>query len=150
MELYLTRELIRQWCVLIKETMGSFKGVLRDEYENLLIKLYLFYNDYQTNYTTYINHASWHCCLRSDGLRVGRNRSVWRKPTCLTWWPHDHLTCRRRVSNLGHSCEKNCCWIMKQINPVAMTLMCYIVIAVTRGGVAQWVARLTRNVKVVG
>ena len=31
-----------------------------------------------------------------------------------------------------------------------MTLMCYIVISVTRGGVAQWVARLTRNVKVVG
>ena len=34
-------------------------------------KLFLFYNDYETNYTTYINHACWHRCLRSDGLRVG-------------------------------------------------------------------------------
>jgi len=23
-------------------------------------KLYLFYNDYETSYTTYINHARWH------------------------------------------------------------------------------------------
>ena len=34
-------------------------------------KLYLFYNDYETSYTTYINHARWHRCLRTDGLRVG-------------------------------------------------------------------------------
>ena len=60
---------------------------------------YLFYIDYETSYTTYINHARWHRCLRSDELRVGGNRSARRKPTCLTWWPHDHLTCRRRVSN---------------------------------------------------
>ena len=33
-------------------------------------KLYLFYNDYETSYTTYINQARWHRCLRSDGLRV--------------------------------------------------------------------------------
>jgi len=33
-----------------------------------------------------------------DGLRVGGNQSTQRKLTCLTWWPHDHLTCRRRVS----------------------------------------------------
>jgi len=46
-------------------------------------KLHLFYNDYETSYTTYINHTSWHRCLRSDGLRVGGNRSTWRKPTCL-------------------------------------------------------------------
>jgi len=26
--------------------------------------------------------------LRSDGLRVGGNRSAQRKPTCLTWWLH--------------------------------------------------------------
>ena len=48
-------------------------------------KLYLFYNDYETSYTTYINHARWHRCLRLDGLRVGGNRSTRRKPTCLTW-----------------------------------------------------------------
>ena len=36
--------------------------------------------------TTYINHARWHRCLRSDGLRVGGNRTARRKPTCLTWW----------------------------------------------------------------
>ena len=40
------------------------------------IKLYFFYNDYETSYTTYINHARWHQCLRSDGLRVGGNRNA--------------------------------------------------------------------------
>jgi len=49
------------------------------------LKLYLFYNDYETSYTTYINHARWHPCLCTDGLRVGGNRSALRKPTCLTW-----------------------------------------------------------------
>ena len=34
----------------------------------LSFKLYLFYNDYETSYTTYINHARWHQCLRLDGL----------------------------------------------------------------------------------
>jgi len=34
-------------------------------------KLYLFYNDKETSYRAYINHARWHRCLRSDGLRVG-------------------------------------------------------------------------------
>ena len=67
---------------------------------------YLFYNDYETSYTTYINHARWHRCLRSGGLRVGGNRSTWRKPTCLTWWPHDHLICRCRVLNPGRSGER--------------------------------------------
>jgi len=51
----------------------------------LVIKLYLFYNDYETSYTTYISHARWHRGLRSNGLRVGGNRSARRKPTCLTW-----------------------------------------------------------------
>ena len=51
----------------------------------VLKKLYLFYNDYETSYTTYINHARWHQCLRSDGLRVGGNRSTRRKPICPTW-----------------------------------------------------------------
>ena len=27
-------------------------------------KFYLFYNDYETSYTTYINHARWHWCFR--------------------------------------------------------------------------------------
>jgi len=47
-----------------------------------MFKLYLFQNDYETSHTTF-NHARWHRCLRSDGLRVGRNRSARRKPTCL-------------------------------------------------------------------
>ena len=38
-------------------------------------KLYLFYNE--TSYTTYINHAHWQRCLRSDGLLVGGNPPVW-------------------------------------------------------------------------
>ena len=29
-------------------------------------------------------------------------------PTCLTWWTHDHLTCRCRVSNPGRSAESEC------------------------------------------
>ena len=69
-------------------------------------KLDLFYNDYETSYTTYINHARWHRCLRLDGLCVEGNRSTQRKPTCLTWWPHDHLTCGRRESNPGRSSER--------------------------------------------
>ena len=36
-----------------------------------ILNFYLFYNDYETSYTTYINHARWHRCLCSDGLRVG-------------------------------------------------------------------------------
>ena len=58
----------------------------------------LFY-DYETSYTTYINHNRWHRCLCSGGLRVGGNRSTRRKPTCLTWWPHDYLKWRYRVLN---------------------------------------------------
>ena len=38
------------------------------------------------------NHAHWHRCLRTDGLRVGGNRSAWRKPTCLTTWSSHMLT----------------------------------------------------------
>ena len=69
-------------------------------------KLYFFYKDYASSYTTYTNHACWHRCLRSDGLLVGGNRSARRKPTCLTWWPHDHLTCRRRTSNKSRTLKK--------------------------------------------
>jgi len=36
----------------------------------LSLNFYLFYNDYERSYTTYINHASCHRCLRSDGLLV--------------------------------------------------------------------------------
>ena len=63
------------------------KTVLVKPWPDLLIdmsvafKHFLFYNDYETSYTPYINHARWHRCLRSDGLRVGGNRSAWRKPT---------------------------------------------------------------------
>ena len=67
-------------------------------------KLYLFYNDYETSYTTYINLARWHRCLHSDDLLVGRNRSARGKPTCLTWWPHDHLTCRRQIAAVRGEC----------------------------------------------
>jgi len=49
----------------------------------------------------YINHARWHRCLRVSG-----NRETRRKLTCPTWWPHKHLTYRRRVLNLGRSGER--------------------------------------------
>ena len=55
-----------------------------------MFKLYLFYNDYETSYTTFINHARWHRCLRSDGLRVGGNRSFPEEthlPDLVTTWP---------------------------------------------------------------
>ena len=45
-------------------------------YLNYILNFYLFYNDYETSYTTYIHHARWHRCLRLDGLRVGGNRSA--------------------------------------------------------------------------
>ena len=48
---------------------------------NKILKIYLFYNDYKTSYTTYINRARWHQYLHSDGLRVGGNRNTRRKPT---------------------------------------------------------------------
>ena len=65
-------------------------AILNQIQAHLLFKclnFYLFYNDYETSYTPYINDARWHRCLRSDGLRVGGNRSTRRKPTCLTTWP---------------------------------------------------------------
>ena len=37
---------------------------------SLSFRLSLFYNDYETRHTTYINHARWHRCLRSDDPRV--------------------------------------------------------------------------------
>jgi len=63
----------------------------------LKFKLYLFHNNYETSYTTNINHARWHQFVCSGGLLVGGNRSTRRKPTCLTWWQPDLLTWRRRV-----------------------------------------------------
>ena len=45
-------------------------------------------------HTTYIIHARWHRCLCLCKSLCG-GRSIQRKPTCLTWWPHDHLTCDR-------------------------------------------------------
>ena len=78
-----------RWCFLLFFVSFWCEWVQTCLYQTLFI----FYNDYETSYTTYINHARWHRCLCSDGLRVGGNRSAQRKPTCLTWWPHDHLTC---------------------------------------------------------
>ena len=36
-----------------------------------------------------MNHARWHRCLRSGGLRVGGNRSAGGKPPV---WFGDHMT----------------------------------------------------------
>ena len=90
-----------------------------------IFNLYLFYNNYKRSYTTYINHACWHRCLRSDGLCVGANRSAQRKPTCLTWWPHDHLTCRRRVLNRQTVWET--WWQNIEINGWCWTNRCILV-----------------------
>ena len=95
---------------------------------HLKFKLFLFYNDYKTSYTTYINHA------RSSGLRVGGNRSTQRKPTWLkmvTTWPShmpmtgiEHqerlmeleLTSDRHPLNtslmhIGYTSKSSLCWI---------------------------------------
>ena len=69
--------------------MKWFKVVLNKEVNKTLaysppLNFYLFYNDYETSYTSYNNHARWHRCLRSGGLRVRGNRSTRRKPTYLT------------------------------------------------------------------
>ena len=50
--------------------------LLRNTTKGFKFKLYLFYNDYETSYTTYINHARWHRCWCLDGLRVGGNWSA--------------------------------------------------------------------------
>ena len=78
---------------------GTDKGYSFNSLPVLLSSLNFIY------FTTYINHARWHLCLRSDGLRVGGNQSARSNPSCLTWWPNDHLTCRRLVLNLGRSGE---------------------------------------------
>ena len=36
-------------------------------------KLYLFYNDYETSYTTYINHARWHRCASQGALLASKS-----------------------------------------------------------------------------
>ena len=64
----------------------SFLGLQYRLKSGKKFKLYLLYNDYETSYTTYINHARWHRCLRSNGLRVGGKRSTRMKHTCLTWY----------------------------------------------------------------
>ena len=87
-------------------------------------KLYLFINDYETSYTTYINHAGWHRFLRSDGLRVGvpgRNSPVWlgdqmtishaeagyRVP--LSWWFHSDRTIKF-TNNVTINLRKKITW----------------------------------------
>ena len=84
-------------------------------------KLYLFNNDYETSY---INHAGWHRCLRSDGLRVGvpgRNSPVWlgdqmtishaeagyRVP--LSWWFHSDRTIKF-TNNVTINLRKKITW----------------------------------------
>ena len=46
--------------------------------------------------------------MRLCRLRVGGNHSTRRKPTCPTWWPHDHLKCdaryRTRVAVVRGKC----------------------------------------------
>ena len=80
---------------------------------NCLFKLYLFYNDYETSYTSYVNHARWYQCLRSGGLRVGENRSAQRKPTCLdlvtTWPSHMPTPGIKPVSQLWEACALTLC-----------------------------------------
>ena len=78
----------------VRVEKSSLKLQLTILYIDTKFNQYLFYNDYEKSYTTYINHARWYWCLCSGGLRVGGNRSVRRKPTCLTWWPHDHISIR--------------------------------------------------------
>ena len=84
------------------ERKGKFHSCNR--YENLSplnnrinfiivkFKLYLFNNDYETSYTTYINHArsGTNICVRTVFMWEetgvpGGNRSTRRKATCLTW-----------------------------------------------------------------
>ena len=55
---------------------------------SVAFKHYLFYNNYKTSYTPYINHARWHRCSRFGGLRVGGNRST-RGNTPV--WLGDHM-----------------------------------------------------------
>ena len=69
-------------------------------------KLYLFYNiTKQVIKLILIMLVGTNVCVRMDFVweETGAHR---RKPTCLTWWPHDHLICRRRVSNPGRSGER--------------------------------------------
>ena len=63
--------------------------------------IYLFHNDYKTSYVPYTNHSRWLWDPRSCDLRVAGNRSTRNKPTCRTWWPHDHHTCRRVFVNVN-------------------------------------------------
>ena len=63
--------------------------------------IYLFHNDYKTSNVTYTNHSRWLWDPRSCDLRVAGNRSTRNKPTCPTWWPHDHHTCRRVFVNVN-------------------------------------------------
>ena len=77
-------------------------------------KLYLFYNDYETSYTTYINHACWHRCLRSDDLCAGGNRNARRKPTC------DHMAIAH--ANAGYRT-----WVASVRGECGYTVLVYVV-----------------------
>ena len=42
--------------------------------------------------TSNTNHVRCHQWLRLCALHVRGNQRTWKQPTCLSWWPHDHLT----------------------------------------------------------
>ena len=93
--------------LLVSASSGQSQLCLNPETSNLkpfeihaiVLFLCVFFLNfiYETSSTTYMNHALWHRCLRSDDLRVGGNRSARGKPTCLTWWPHGNLTCKCKI-----------------------------------------------------
>ena len=91
--------------------------------------IYLFYNDYETSYTPYVYHARWHQCLGS----CGRKPESQRKLTCLTWWQHDPLTCRRLISNLvsqRYNCASqiaNTKWVGQPIHPFERLVLRYFI-----------------------
>ena len=52
------------------------------KHDCLINTSYLFYNDYETSYTTYIIHARWHRflkCSKSFKLKFSRNAIIYDK-----------------------------------------------------------------------
>ena len=63
----------------------------------LKFKLYLVYNDYETSYTTYINHARWHWCLRWTIFVWEATGVPWGNPPV---WLGDHMTMNMPMSGI--------------------------------------------------
>jgi len=57
---------LKRFYLLLSAIVMSISKSCKNELKNM--------DTYQTAYTTFINHARWHGCLNSDGLRVGGNR----------------------------------------------------------------------------